>query len=148
MAVISSSDKFDSRQAQYCLSSENFVLLRIIRFQLSYTVMTATAGEDDRSKSAYPNQERLIECATSVFSEFAASTRHASDLHGRPYVEFSGLSQAQIEQGGLSLANALGLELSDLAELWIEFSDAAEEDGLVYLSDGMYLTEDGQLVER
>ena len=46
------------------------------------------------------------------------------------------------------MANALGLELSDMAEIWAELSDAADEDGLVYLSDGMYLTDDGQLIER
>ena len=148
VATISSSDKFDSSQAQYCLSSDSFVLLRIVRFQASYTVMTATAGEDDRSKAPYPNQERLIEHAASIFSAFGASARHASDLHGRRYVEFTGLSQTQIEQGGQSLANALGLELSDMAEIWAELSDAADEDGLVYLSDGMYLTDDGQLIER
>ncbi len=110
--------------------------------------MTATAGEDDGSKAPYPSQERLIEHAARIFSAFGASARHASDLHGRPYVEFTGLSQTQIEQGGQSLANALGLELSDMAEIWAALSDAADEDGLVYLSDGMYLTDDGQLIER
>ncbi|WP_156389061.1 hypothetical protein [Mesorhizobium sp. Root695] len=148
MTSISSSGKFDSGQIQYCLSSADFVLLRIIRRQGFYAVMTATAGEDDGSKSPYPDQLRLIDSTISAFSAFGAPARHASDLYGRPYVEFSGLSETQIEQAGRSLADALGVQLSDMAELWNQISDAADEDGLVYLSDGMWLTEDGQLIER
>ncbi|PBC01449.1 hypothetical protein [Mesorhizobium sp. WSM3860] len=148
MANITSSGKFASDQPQYCLSTNDFVLLRIIRRQEDIAVMTATAGEDDSGKSAYPDQERLIDAAIAAFSPFGTPNRHANDRHGRPYVEFSGLNEYQIKQAGNLMAGALGVELLDMAELWIELSDAADEDEQVYLSDGMWLAEDGQLTKR
>ena len=70
MAIITKSDKLvtTGELDQTKMVSEQYVLVRIIHETNSYTLMTATAKEDDGSYLAYPEKQigcRGRECAGS-----------------------------------------------------------------------------------
>lgn len=149
MATISRSDKLltATPNTQTKMASGHYVLLRILHEADSYTLMTATANEDDNSYFAYPDLERLVAVAESAIGR---GERHA-DNRGRPYFLCRG-----IEQPGeiRDLANKIAQELElpgidepwadeELKEIYNEFSDGCVDEEPAYLSDGVCIDKRG-----
>jgi hypothetical protein len=65
----------------------NTVYLRIVGEEGAYTVMTATAGEDDGSFRAFGDQDALNEAALKVIGQMDLRSARKTDFHERPYVE-------------------------------------------------------------
>lgn len=87
---------FDIRRSNkaYIDGPEHFVVvrresiyLRVIGQEGSYTVMTATAGEDDGSFRAFRDQNALNHAALRVSGQLDLQPREKQDVHDRPYVE-------------------------------------------------------------
>jgi hypothetical protein len=147
------STKFTTEQRQLRITSGDYVLLRFVMDGGTYTVMTATAAEDDGTFSPYPQQDLLIQAAQEAFSPIGGPAQNKEDASSRAYVEFSGIDDPrQIRHAADRVAAALGLDATsdpwadeELRDIW---EDLAIHDGddPVYLSDGRSLTRDGNLV--
>ena len=87
---------FDIRRSSkaYIDSPEHFVVvrretvyLRVVGSEKRYTVMTATAGEDDGSFRALRDQNALNDAALRVSGQLDLQPKLKQDVHDRPYVE-------------------------------------------------------------
>lgn len=87
---------FDIRRSNksYIDSPEHFVVvrretvyLRIVGQEGSYSVMTATASEDDGSFRSFRDQNALNEAALRVSGQLELQPAEKEDFHDRPYVE-------------------------------------------------------------
>jgi hypothetical protein len=162
--LIKHSSKFDDTPGHYkAYTEDGMILFRIVRAdgERSYTVMTATAGEDDGTLSPYPDKERLMAAAMEAFANQCASPRGKFDRNGIPYVQFYDLNDpSEIQSSIETTATALGLsaakiEWIDVAaqneakDLWREFSVGDEfSDEPAYLSDGLWVNSDGSFSTR
>ncbi|WP_123784110.1 hypothetical protein [Corallococcus macrosporus] len=132
------------------MGSGRYVLVRILHEGDSYTLMTATAKEDDGSYLAYPDLERLVVVAEDVVGH---GERH-SDNWGRPYFLRRGIEHPrEIRYLANNIAEELGLKPVDerwadeeKREIYDEFS-VGEDDEPAYLSDGVYITKRGRLLK-
>ena len=152
MADISRSDKLTTsdRDEQTKMVSGQYVLLRILHEGDSYTLMTATAKEDDDSYQAYPNLEKLVAAAEEVLGR----GEHHTDNWGRPYLLCRGFDHPKaIRELANLIATKLGLPSVDepwadeeMREIYDEFS-VGEDGEPAYLSDGVYISKRGRLFE-
>lgn len=152
MADITRSDKLATRShdEQTKMVSGPYVLLRIIHEEDSYTLMTATADEDDGSYQAYPELERLVTSAEEVFGRGEQHT----DKWGRPYLLFRGVDHpTTIRDLANRIAMKLGLPSVDepwadeeKRDIYDEFS-IGDDGEPVYLSDGVHISKRGRLSE-
>jgi hypothetical protein len=150
VAFISSSKKFGTNQKQEKITSGSYVLFRVVLRDGVYAVMTATAAEDDQTYAPYPDQQRLMREAVCIISEWPGI--YKSDTFGRPYVEFVGMENLEsIKAKANRVADALGLDPIvaswTLRDIWEEFH-VGDYDEPAYLSDGMWVTSDGRLIEQ
>jgi len=90
------SETFDIRRSRksYIESPEQFVVvldqtvyLRIVGQEGAYTVMTATAGEDDGEFRAFNDQSVLNTAAMRASDRLELSPSMRADFHSRPFVE-------------------------------------------------------------
>ena len=150
MAIITRSDKLvtSRRDDQSKMVSERYVLVRIIHEAESYTLMTATANEDDGSYLAYPDLEKLVLVAKAVI----ARGERKADNCGRPYFLCTGIDHpATVRDFANRIAEKLDLLPVDAPwadeekrEIYEEFS--VSDDGKpAYLSDGVYINSRGRL---
>lgn len=152
MANIGKSDKLvtQSNDDQTKMVSGQYVLLRILHEDDSYTLMTATAKEDDGSYQAFPDLERLVAVAEEVLDR---GERH-KDNWGRPYVLVRGIDHPRTIR---DLANRIATKLAldpvhepwgdeELRDIYDEFS-VGEDDEPAYLSDGVYISKRGRMTE-
>lgn len=66
---------------------ENTVYLRIVGKEGAYTVMTATAGEDDFVVNSHSNQDALIMSAQKVANLINTTANTKFDHNNRCYIE-------------------------------------------------------------
>lgn len=152
MADITKSDKLLTQRDddQTKMVSGQYVLLRIIHEGDSYTLMTATAKEDDGTYQAYPDLERLVAAAEEVLG---GGERHTDNL-GRPYLLFRGVDHPRtIRDFANRIATRLGLDPVDepwadeeMRDIYDEFS-VGDGDEPAYLSDGVYINKRDRLIE-
>ena len=156
MAIIRRSNKLDSEQPQSKVFAGGFVLLRVLRSpEDTYTVMTATADEDDCSHAAFPDQRSLMEFAVAAFRPISNKAAVKTDHKNRLYVEFPTVEDPKaLQDAANQLAGALGLDPAtiewtdaeareEIKAIWSEFSVDDEDDA--YLSDGVHASKSGRL---
>ena len=152
MAIITKSDKLETigEFDQTKMVSEKYVLVRIIHETDSYTLMTATAKEDDGSYHAYPDLNKLVAAAESVIRRGERCT----DNWGRPYFICKGIDHPRdIRILANKIADFLGLPPvnapwadEEMRDIYDEFS-VSEDGEPAYLSDGLYVSSRGRLEE-
>ena len=149
MAFLKQSTKLhnDETTDQMIVSSEGFVLMRLLHNATHYVLMTATAAEDDGSLRAYHDLDHLASVAESIFERGAR--KH--DRQGRPYFEMDLIDHpTTVHELANKVCSALGLEAcktawadEEMRALYEEFSN--EKGERTYLSDGVYLDSRGRL---
>lgn len=152
MAIITKSDKLVTAGEldQTKMVSEQYVLVRIIHETNSYTLMTATAKEDDGSYLAYPDLNRLVAAAESVLGH----GERCADNCGRPYFLCKEIDHPrEIRDIANKIADILGLPPvnapwadEEMRDIYDEFS-VGEDGEPAYLSDGVYVSKRGRLEE-
>lgn len=145
MASITKSDKLvtTSKLNQAIMVSEKYVLVRIIHETNSYTLMTATAKEDNGSYLAYPDLNRLVAAAESVLGH----GDRCADNWGRPYFLCKEIYHPrEVRDIANKIADILGLPPADeeMRDIYDEFS-IGEDGEPAYLSDGVYISKRGRL---
>ncbi|SEQ52454.1 hypothetical protein SAMN05428995_1052 [Loktanella sp. DSM 29012] len=150
MAIITKSDKLETTGEfnQTKMGSEQYVLLRTIHETNSYTLMTATAKEDDGSYIAFPDLNKLVAAAENVLGRGERCT----DNWGRPYFickeidhprEIRDLANRIAELLDLPPVNAPWAD-EEMRDIYDEFS-VSEDGEPAYLSDGVYVSSRGRL---
>jgi hypothetical protein len=158
MTIISRSNKFDGNQMQACVIAGDFVILRAIYRRQDLAVMTATASERAWVEPIrpYPNQESLIAAAERVFHDVGGDVTKKTDRSGRPYVQLV-FPEVWATLSTIAAKVAAALDLGDvriinddvLSDYWHDLAqDPFDENELVYLFDGTYVTSDGRLIEQ
>lgn len=170
---IVASSKFHYAHTQYRADVEGFTLLRLTcgssHGRSGGTIKTATVG-DDRGTPVYPDREALISAMRSTIVKVNGSDADMevrSDGDGRLFGEISGQGSLHDCTHALAvLAEAMGLALglggksemdrpivngrqaektNDMCEIYDAICHMDGEP--VYLSDGVYLQPDGELIE-
>lgn len=152
MAIIARSSKLSSDQEERCVHSKGFVFFRIVAEGDLLKVMTATAAEDTGEVRPFHDQQRLLTATRSVLVEHKKEWVEKEDWKGRPYVEADFPAGADVLHLAHTVLLSLGfedIEVLALREMKDIYSDFSIEDGKdTYLSDGMWMTPDGRLVEK
>jgi hypothetical protein len=138
--------------------------LRILGAEPEWSLMTATANEDDGRTPRCPDQLRLVEAALRLGTELKTEPRVERDWQGREYVKI-----CVITRDAGQAQDAFDKENADLFRRFFEIYDECtnlrtrgEDDmrdlydalssdsdgGDVYLSDGVWLRSDGSLDDR
>lgn len=152
MAIIKRSNKLSSDQEEQCVHSKGFVFFRIVAEGDLLKVMTATAAEDTGELRPFHDQQRFLAATRSVLSERDEEWSEKEDWKGRPYVEAAFPAGADVLHMVHTVLLSLGFEdigvsaLRELKEIYNEFAIEDGED--TYLSDGMWMTPDGRMVEK
>ncbi|WP_448325540.1 hypothetical protein [Sulfitobacter sp. M13] len=152
MAIITKSEKLvtTGELDQTKMVSEQYVLVRIIHETNSYTLMTATAKEDDGSYLAYPDLNKLVAAAESVLGR----GERCVDSWGRPYFLCKEIDHpTEIRNTANKIARILGLPAvkapwadEEMRDIYGEFS-VGEDGEPTYLSDGVYINMRGRMEE-
>lgn len=149
MAFFKRSSKLDTGNEfdQMKIVSEGFVLFRLLKSDNNYVLMTATADEDDKSYRCYDNLEKLVAEASNVFGR----GEHKIDKSGQPYFEIKNVMHPTTIRN-LSNGVCQNLNLEPCKEMWADeemrqlYEDFSHGDGeRVYLSDGMFIDQNGNL---
>jgi hypothetical protein len=116
--------------------------------------MTATAAENRGGYEPYGDQQALISMSAQVLLERDMEIVTKSDHLGRPYIETSvEFDKADLEHLANIILNRMGFEdievlsLRDMLSIYDEYSDGDDGED-TYLSDGMWITSDGRLIEK
>lgn len=137
--------------------------LRIVGNYPSYSLMTATASEDDRSFYVCGDKIKLVASAIQLGSELNIPPSFEKDRSGRNFIRICAVNfNPDAEQEDLD-------ELRDVLERFFEIFDASnpsrpealeemqeiyaslapdDSNDDVYLSDGVWLSSDGCLHDR
>lgn len=136
--------------------------LRILGQEPSWTLMTATASEDDGSVKVCGERRRLIETAIRLCQELGLSAHETKDRIGRDYVNICRIVRtradedvyselSQIVERFFDLFDELGNPSSGPADDMVHLYEAISSDsngGDVYLTDGLWLSSYGSLHDR
>ncbi|ESX09974.1 hypothetical protein X768_16665 [Mesorhizobium sp. LSJC265A00] len=136
--------------------------LRILGQEPSWTLMTATASEDDVPVKVCGERRRLIESAIRLCQELGLSANETKDRIGRDYVKICRIVRTRADEDVYSelsraverffdLFDALGDPSSSPANDMVDLYEAISSDGNggdVYLSDGVWLSSNGSLHDR
>lgn len=154
MAIIQTSNKLSLRQEEFRICSKPYVFFRLIAGRDGVRLMTATAAEDTAEYRAYENQASLISATSRAFEDRSLNYETKNDLMGRSYVETSvypdkndllHLAATVLDQIGFEDISVLALR--EMKAIYDGFSvdDSGE---YTYLSDGIWITSDGRLIEK
>ncbi|KUJ85983.1 hypothetical protein AVO45_03150 [Ruegeria marisrubri] len=154
MAIIQRSTKLSLRQEEYRICSEPYVFYRLISDANGVRLMTATASEDTGDYRAYEDQGALISATAQVLSDREMDFVTKRDHANRPYIETSVYPDSEdLLHLASTILNRIGFEdisvlaLREMMAIYNEFAiDDSGED--TYLSDGMWMTSDGRLIEK
>ncbi|WP_299912150.1 hypothetical protein [uncultured Paracoccus sp.] len=154
MARIERSTKLSLTQDEYRICSEPYVFYRLISDGNGFRLMSATASEDIGRFRAFEDQPSLISVTAQVFSDRGLDIVTKEDHAGRSYVEtLIYPSEEDLLHLAATVLDRIGFEdisvlaLREMKAIYDEFSsDESGED--TYLSDGMWITSDGRLVEK
>ena len=154
MPRIERSKKLSMTQEEYCICSKPYVFYRLISDHSGFRLMTATASEDTSRFCVYEDQTSLISATETVLSSRGMNIVAKTDHAGRPYVETAVYSDTEdllhlaatvLEQIGFEDVSVLALR--EMKAIYREFSvDDSGDD--TYLSDRMWATADGRLIEK
>ena len=154
MVKIEPSKKLSSEQEEYRICSKPYIFYRMIVDQNGVRLMTATASEDTGEYRVYEDQKSLIAATSKIFVDFGMEFTTKEDHAGRPYVETTANSDKEhLHHIATTALDRIGfkdvsvLALQEMKALYDEFSisDSGED---TYLSDGMWITSDGRMVEK
>lgn len=135
--------------------------LRVLGQEPSWTLVTATANEDNGLIRVCRERRRLIETAIRLCSAMGLGPHEAKDRFGRDYVNICRIVRVANDdvQGELeqvvhkffdlfderdARAAGPGQEMVELYEVMSSGDDGSD----VYLSDGLWLSSDGSLHDR
>ena len=155
---IIASQKFHHSPAQYRADVEGFTILRLTCGSSDGlsggAIKTATVG-DDQGVPVYPDPGALISAMKMALVKLNGSDRDLEirrDSHGRAFGEITGKgSEDDFVRFFALFAGEMGATLSfdagnDMRDL---YNDICHTDGEpMYLSDGIYLEPDGELIAR
>ncbi|NDR55347.1 hypothetical protein [Aliiruegeria sabulilitoris] len=118
--------------------------------------MTAVAPDDDGQNSPFPDNDRLMAAAMRVFAPLASEMAERRDAQKqRPYVEFYQVPLSVRKNAAEELARELGLETieeqarEEGREIYHALGGAVNDwEDAIYQGDGMWLTDDGDWVQR
>lgn len=154
MPKIEASNKLSPEQEEYGICSKPYIFYRIIRDPKGVRLMTATASESTGPYRAFEDQKSLNDATIQVFGDFGMEFVTKEDHARRPYVETSvsldkdyllHIATTALERIGFKDTSVLALQ--DMKAIYEEF--AVDGDcGEAYLSDGMWMTSDGRLIEK
>lgn len=74
-------------EEHYIVARNGVVYLRVIGSEGSYSVVTATAGEDFNAEVVCSDMKSLNESARKVSELLGIAPKHKFDFHGREYIE-------------------------------------------------------------
>ena len=154
MAIIEKSKKLSSEQEEYRICSKPYIFYRVIVDQNGVRLMTATASEDTGEYRAYKDLKSLISATSQVFDDFGMEIIPKEDHAGRPYIETTvypdkehllHIATTALDRIGFEDVSVIALR--EMKTLYDEFSisDNGED---TYLSDGMWVTPDGRMIEK
>lgn len=154
MPAMEPANKLSSVQEEYRICAKPYVFYRVIVDRIGARLMTATADEDSGEYKAFENQEALLVATAQVFGDYQMEVVRKKDRAGRQYLETQVSPDAQhmihvatTALDRMGLVNVAVLALREMKVLHEEFAiDDGGDD--VYLSDGMWVTADGRVVER
>lgn len=154
MALLEPSNKLSQIQREYRVCSKPYVFHRVIGVGDEFRFMTATASEDTGSFRAYEDQSSLINATIQALQLFDLDAEMKLDHAGRPYVEtivscdkehLLHVAQTALREMGFEDVSILALD--DMLSIYDQL--AVGDDGEdVYLSDGMWITSDGLMIEK
>lgn len=137
--------------------------LRLVGNDPSYSLMTATASEDDKSYYVCRNRIKLISSALQLGMRLNCPPSHMVDSSGRKFIHICLLKfTAGKEDEDLAELRVIieqffqiydtcdpGSDdvLHDMQEIYSSLSTDDSEDD-VYLSDGVWLSSDGKLLDK
>lgn len=137
--------------------------LRIIGNDPNYSLMTATASEDDGGTYVCTNRVNLISSALQLGSLLNIPPSREEDSSGRRFIRICavnfipGQEQEDLEELRAVLEKFFQIfdscdpssrgVMTDMQEIYSAISDGGSSDD-VYLSDGVWLSSDGRLHDR
>lgn len=151
MPIVQKSTKLATDQ-QHVISSQNIVFFRVTLEVDGYKMMTATADEDTGKLRAYVSQDSLMSSTLSVLNDVSWKSEQKEDCSRRPYIEARGFPELlDIRTVATRILDSLGFDdiavtaLQEMRAIYDELSinDSGED---VYLSDGVYLTKNGDVL--
>ena len=162
--TVEPSRKFHGAEKQYLIHNGKHIFFRVIQFQTAYVLMTATASEDDSSFMLFPSMQAINEISKQVFLHRGLPFSEKKDRFGRNFleVEFDGrLEEEVVKPDGTRGLEETVCEIVDvyteafsatqprneLISLYRTLADDLDGDDF-YLSDGVFLTPAGNLIER
>jgi hypothetical protein len=152
-------------------SDESYVIvrnrtsfLRVLGGEPEWSLLTATASEDHGRITVCADQRRLIESALRLGAELQTEPRIESDWAGREYARVCTITREATQSEEVferekselfarffeiydSLANQNSRSADEMRELYETLSIATSGDQ-IYLSDGVWLSNDGSLSDR
>jgi len=157
MPDIEPSRKLSADQDEYRICSKPYVFFRLIFDKRGARLMTATASEDCGAYRAFEDQKALIAATARVLEDAGLHPALKEDHAQRTYIEtpipLDRVDREELVHLASSVLLTLGitdikvLALADMLALHEEFS-VSDNDDAVYLSDGMWITADGKIVEK
>lgn len=157
MPDIEPSRKLSADQEEYRICSKPYVFFRLIFDKRRARLMTATASEDGGGYRAFEDQKTLTAATARVLEDAGLHPELKEDHAQRPYIEtpipLDRVDREELVHLASTVLLTLGitdiqvLALAEMLALYDEFSGTDNEDA-VYLSDGMWITADGKIVER
>lgn len=137
--------------------------LRIIGNDPSYSLMTATASEDDKSYYVCSNKVNLISSALQLGNLLKLPPSREEDSSGRKFIRICAVNfipgQEQDDLAELyavlekffqiydSCDPSSSEVMTDMCDIYFALSDGDSSED-VYLSDGVWLSSDGALHDR
>ena len=137
--------------------------LRIIGNDPSYSLMTATASEDDKSHYVCSNKVNLISSALQLGSLLKIPPSREADSSGRKFIRICavnfvpGQEQEDLDELYAVLNTFFQIydscepgssdAMTDMRDIYFALS-GEDSSGDVYLSDGVWLSSDGALHDR
>ncbi|MCA8905349.1 MAG: hypothetical protein H6847_13990 [Hyphomonas sp.] len=157
MPDIEPSRKLSADQEEYRICSKPYVFFRLIFDKHGARLMTATASENCGGYRAFEDQKTLTAATARVLEDAGLHPTLKEDHAQRSYIEtpipLDRVDREELVHLASTVLLTLGitdvqvLALAEMLALYDEFS-VSENDEAVYLSDGMWITADGNIVEK
>jgi hypothetical protein len=162
--VLQSSKAGLSSRESYIVTRGRTSFLRILGADPQWDLMTATVSEDQGRIKVCSDQLRLVESALRLGAELETSPSVHKDWAGREYAKICAVTQSS-NQNDREFNNKLyavfsrffeiydactDLKSRPKAEMIDLYNDLAADDlgGDIYLSDGLWLSNDGSIHDR
>lgn len=150
-------------QESYIVTRGRTSYLRIVGHEPTYSLMTATASEDDKSYFVCSNKVKLISSALQFSAKLGLTPLSDKDSSCRDFIHVCAINfvpgnqQEDVEQLYAILENFFLIydtcdptsheAVRDMQEIYTAIAhDNSNED--IYLSDGVWLSVDGQLHDK